>query len=81
MIRLFEMDDIKITFEDDALRAIAHLAIERNTGARGLRSIMEAMMLQTMYEVPSRDDVAEVIFTKEAVTNNAQPHYVLKDAE
>ena len=79
--RLFEMDDIKITFEDDALRAIAHLAIERNTGARGLRSIMEAMMLQTMYEVPSRDDVAEVIFTKEAVTNNAQPHYVLKDAE
>ena len=78
--RLFDMDGVKITFEDDALRAIAHLAIERNTGARGLRSIMESLMLQTMYEVPSREDIAEVIFTAEAVTNNAPPKYLLKDA-
>ncbi|MBQ7320842.1 MAG: ATP-dependent Clp protease ATP-binding subunit ClpX [Clostridia bacterium] len=79
--RLFEMDGVKITFEDNALRAIAHLAIERNTGARGLRSIMESLMQQTMYEIPSRDDVAEVIVTEETVKNNAQPRYVLKDAE
>ena len=79
--RLFEMDGIKLSFEDDALRAIAHLAIERNTGARGLRSIMESLMQQTMFEVPSRDDVAEVIVTAETVQNNAQPRYILKTAE
>ena len=79
--RLFEMDNIKLSFEDDALRAIAHLAIERNTGARGLRSIMETMMQQTMFEVPSRDDVAEVIITADTVTKNERPHYVLKAAE
>ena len=80
-VRLFEMDGIKLSFEDEALRAIAHLAIERNTGARGLRSIMESMMQQTMFEVPSRDDVAEVIITAETVTGGAQPRYVLKTAE
>ncbi len=80
-VRLFEMDGIKLSFEDDALRAIAHLAIERNTGARGLRSIMESMMQQTMFEVPSRDDVAEVVITAETVTGGAQPRYVLKEAE
>ena len=79
--RLFEIDGVKITFEDDALRAIAHLAIERNTGARGLRSIMETMMQQTMFEVPSRDDIAEVIVTADTVTNNTQPRYVLKETE
>ena len=79
--KLFEMDNIKLTFEDDALRAIAHLAIERNTGARGLRSIMESMMQQTMFEVPSRDDVAEVVITAQTVTDGAQPRYVLKEAQ
>ena len=80
-VRLFEMDGIKLSFEDEALRAIAHLAIERNTGARGLRSIMESMMQQTMFEVPSRDDVAEVVITADVVTGGAQPRYVLKTAE
>ena len=79
--KLFEIDGVKITFEDDALRAIAHLAIERNTGARGLRSIMETMMQQTMFEVPSRDDIAEVIVTEDTVKNNTQPRYVLKEIE
>ena len=79
--KLFEIDGVKITFEDDALRAIAHLAIERNTGARGLRSIMETMMQQTMFEVPSRDDIAEVIVTEDTVKNNTQPRYVLKKSE
>ncbi len=76
--KLFEMDGIAITFEDDALRAIAHQAIERNTGARGLRSIMESIMLSTMYDVPSRDDVAEVIVTADTVKTGASPKYVLK---
>jgi ATP-dependent Clp protease ATP-binding subunit ClpX len=76
--KLFEIDGVKITFEDDALRAIAHLAIERNTGARGLRSIMETMMQQTMFEVPSRDDIAEVVVTEDTVKNNTQPRYILK---
>ena len=79
--KLFEIDGVKITFEDDALRAIAHLAIERNTGARGLRSIMETMMQQTMFEVPSRDDIAEVIVTEDTVKNNTQPRYILKEIE
>jgi len=77
--KLFEMDNVKLTFEDDALRAIARLALERNTGARGLRSIMENLMQQTMYDIPSRDDVAEVVITEEAVKNNVQPRYVLKE--
>ena len=65
--KLLELDDVELEFEDDALRAIAKKAIERNTGARGLRSIVENIMMECMYEVPSRDDIKKVIVTKEAV--------------
>ena len=65
--KLLELDDVELEFRDDALRAIAKKAIERNTGARGLRSIVENTMMECMYEVPSRDDVKKVIVTKEAV--------------
>ena len=65
--KLLELDDVELEFEDDALRAIAKKAIERNTGARGLRSIVENVMMESMYEVPSRDDIKKVIVTKEAV--------------
>ena len=61
--KLFEMDGIELTFDDDALEAIAHLAIERNTGARGLRSIIEGIMMKPMYELPGRDDVASARVT------------------
>ena len=77
--KLFEMDGVKLTLEDEALEAIAALAIERNTGARGLRSIMENLMMPLMYDVPSRNDVEELIITPECVTDKAEPRYVIKE--
>ena len=79
--KLLELDDVELEFRDDALRAIAKKAIERNTGARGLRSIVENTMMVCMYEVPSRDDVKKVIVTKEAVEGTEQPILVSKDDE
>ena len=78
--KLFEMDGVQLTLEDEALEAIASLAIERNTGARGLRSIMENLMMPLMYSIPSRTDVAELIITPECVTEKAEPKYVLREA-
>src|SRR5690625_4597068 len=67
--KLFEMDDIELEFEKEALVEIANNAIERNTGARGLRSIIESIMLDIMFELPSRTDIAKCIITKETVLN------------
>lgn len=78
--KLFEIENVELEFEDDALREIAKKAIERNTGARGLRSIVENIMMDTMYEVPSEENVEKVVVTKEAVTNNdVQPTIVYKE--
>jgi len=71
--KLFEMEDVKLTFTDDALRAIAQKGIQRKTGARGLRSIMEAILLETMFDLPSLTTVEEVVVNKEVVENNAKP--------
>jgi ATP-dependent Clp protease ATP-binding subunit ClpX len=71
--RLFELEDAKLKFTDDALNAIAKRAIERKTGARGLRSIMEDILLDTMFELPGTDGVEEVVVNEEAVTSDAQP--------
>ena len=79
--KLFEIDGVDLSFEPDALEAIAAKAIERNTGARGLRSIMEKLMMTTMYDIPSRSDVKEVIITNECVTEGAYPKLVLKTNE
>ena len=79
--KLLELDNVELEFKDEALRAIAKKAIERNTGARGLRSIVESTMMECMYEVPSRDDVKKVIVTKEAVEGTEQPILVSKDEE
>ena len=65
---LFAMEDVDIEFTPEALKAIAHQAIERKMGARGLRSIIEALLLDTMFEIPSRTDVAKVIVTEAVVT-------------
>ena len=78
---LFAMEDVDIEFTPEALKAIAHQAIERKTGARGLRSIIEALLLDTMFEIPSRTDVAKVIVTEAVVTAKAKPEYVLRTAE
>ena len=79
--KLFELDNVDLEFQDDALRAIAKKAIDRNTGARGLRSIVESVMMETMYEIPSREDIKKVIVTKDSVNDESQPIIVLKDKE
>ena len=71
--RMFRMEGVKLTFTDDALRAIAHKAIKHGTGARGLRSICEGVLLDTMYDLPSEQGVAEVIVTAEAVRGEEKP--------
>ena len=76
--KLFEIDGVKLSFADDALKSIAELAIERKTGARGLRSIIEGVMTKIMYDTPSRDDIEEVIITRECVTDKAEPRLILK---
>jgi ATP-dependent Clp protease ATP-binding subunit ClpX len=74
--RLFEMDGVELEFTNDALEAIADQAIHRGTGARGLRAIMEEVLLPVMYDIPSRDDVAKVVVTKETVQDNVLPTIV-----
>ena len=76
--KLFEMDGVTLTFEKGALDAIAEEAIGRNTGARGLRSIMENLMMPLMYEIPSRDDVSEVVITKDCALGKSKPKLILK---
>ena len=71
--RLFELEDTKLTFTDDALNAIAKRAIERKTGARGLRSILEDILLDTMFDLPGLDEVAEVVVNEEAVSSETSP--------
>ena len=77
---LLNMDGVALSFEEGALRKIAELAISRKTGARGLRAILEEIMLDLMYDIPSRDDVAEVIITEGAVEKTEAPKLVLKEA-
>jgi ATP-dependent Clp protease ATP-binding subunit ClpX len=74
--RLFEMEDIKLEVDNDALKAIAVKAIDRKTGARGLRSIMEAVLLDSMYELPGTTDVEKVLITKDVVEGKSKPIYV-----
>ena len=79
--RLFELEDTELQFTDDALNAIAKRAIERKTGARGLRSILEDILLDTMFDLPSMENVAKVVVNEEAVTSDAQPLKIYSDAE
>jgi ATP-dependent Clp protease ATP-binding subunit ClpX len=72
-VRLFDMENVGLTFTDDALNAVARKAIARKTGARGLRSILEAILLDTMYELPTYDGVEEVVVNAEVVEGRAQP--------
>ena len=65
--KLFELDEVELRFEPDAIEAIADKALERKTGARGLRAIMEGVMLDLMYTIPSADDISEVTITKDMV--------------
>ncbi|PLX43210.1 MAG: ATP-dependent Clp protease ATP-binding subunit ClpX [Hyphomicrobiales bacterium] len=77
--RLFEMEDVGLTFTDDALRGIAKRAIERKTGARGLRSILESILLDTMFDLPSYEGVEEVVISGEVVEGSARPLQIYAD--
>ncbi len=77
--KLFEIDDVKLEFTEDALQAIAHRAVERKTGARGLRSIIEDVMMDIMYEVPSEENIGIVTITKDCVENEAAPEVVYRN--
>ncbi|MBL1240274.1 MAG: ATP-dependent Clp protease ATP-binding subunit ClpX [OCS116 cluster bacterium] len=79
--RLFEMEDVKLTFNQDALVAVTKLAFERKTGARGLRSIMENILLDTMFELPSIEGVEEVLISGEVVEGNAKPLYIYSERQ
>jgi ATP-dependent Clp protease ATP-binding subunit ClpX len=77
--RLFELDGVELEFDDDALEAIADQAILRGTGARGLRAIMEEVLMSVMYEIPSRSDVARVLINAEVVLEHVNPTIVPRD--
>jgi ATP-dependent Clp protease ATP-binding subunit ClpX len=79
--RLFELEDVQLSFTDDALQSIAKRAIQRKTGARGLRSILEDILLDTMFELPGQGDVSEVVVNDEAVTAGAAPLLIYADAK
>ncbi|MDF2609481.1 MAG: ATP-dependent Clp protease, ATP-binding subunit ClpX [Lachnospiraceae bacterium] len=74
--KLFELDGVELEFEDDAIRAIAKRSIERKTGARGLRAIMESVMMDTMYKVPSDTQITKCVITKDAAEGNSEPTIV-----
>ena len=74
--RLFEMEDTKLTIRENALSAIAEKAVERKTGARGLRSIMEDILLETMFELPDLENVEEVVINREVAVEGARPLYI-----
>ncbi len=78
--RLFELDNVELEFSDDALESIADLAILRGTGARGLRAIMEEVLLSVMYDIPSRRDVARVVVNREVVLEHVNPTLVPREA-
>ena len=77
--KLFELDGVALEFEEDALRVIAHKSEERKTGARGLRAIMESIMMNTMYRIPSEEDVVRCIITREAAEGTEEP-VLIRDA-
>ena len=78
--KLFDMDDVELTFEEDAIQAIAEKAFERKTGARGLRSIMESVMMDTMYQIPSDDTIEACVVTKGAVEGDGKPLTIHREA-
>lgn len=77
--RLFEMENARLTFTDDAMKAVARKAIERKTGARGLRSILENVLLDTMFDLPALEGVEEVVVNEEVIDGSAQPLMIYSD--
>ena len=71
--KLFDLEDVRLVFEPEALRAVAKKALARGAGARGLRAILERVMTDTMFDLPGREDVTEVIITRESIADGRQP--------
>ncbi len=78
--RLFDLDNVELEFDEDALKEVAEQALKRGTGARGLRAILEEVLLHVMYDIPSRDDVAKVVITGEVVRDHVNPTLVPRTA-
>jgi ATP-dependent Clp protease ATP-binding subunit ClpX len=79
--RLFEMEGVQIDFRPDALDAVAERALSRKTGARGLRSIMESVLLDTMYKIPSEENVAKVVVDESVIKGESEPLLVYENLE
>ncbi len=77
-VKLFDLDGVELEFDEKALEAVAEKALDRNTGARGLRSIMEETMVKLMYDIPSRNDVAKVVITAECIEGTGEPAIITK---
>ena len=77
--KLFEMDNVNLEFEEDALESIVNKAIERKTGARGLRSILEEIMRDIMFEIPSNPKIERCIITKQTIENSEKPTIIIKE--
>ena len=77
-MKFFELENVKLTFQKEALGAIAEEAVRLGTGARGLRSILEDIMLEIMYEIPSQKEVGECLITQECVTQDVKPILLLR---
>ena len=79
--KLFEMEGVEVDFRDDALRTVAAKAMERKTGARGLRSILESVLLDTMYELPSEESIAKVVVDEGVINGDSQPILMYRNVE
>jgi ATP-dependent Clp protease ATP-binding subunit ClpX len=77
--RMFEIENVKLTFSDESLISIAKQAIERKTGARGLRSILESILLETMFDLPELQSVEEVVISNEVIEGKSRPLYIYSD--
>ena len=75
------MEKVQVDFREDGLRAIAEKAMERKTGARGLRSILESVLLDSMYNIPSRDDIAKVVIDESVIRGESEPLLVYQNSE
>ena len=79
--KLFEMEGVEVDFREDGLHAVAEKAMERKTGARGLRSILEGILLDSMYNIPSRDDVSKVVIDESVIRGDSEPLLVYQSSE
>jgi ATP-dependent Clp protease ATP-binding subunit ClpX len=80
-MRLFDMEDVELEFREDALRAAARKAMKRKTGARGLRTILESVLLDTMYELPSQEGVTKVVVDDSVVSGDARPYLIYRSEQ